>query len=72
MPEHYTRNTVEASAWCKRCGKVTMHRVDQDAMQGRLGPCFECIAKAQPSMPFVPKEPEQLSFPTERVHNDSE
>jgi hypothetical protein len=41
MSFHYTKNTVEASAWCLRCNRVTMHRVDQ----GRIGPCLECCAK---------------------------
>lgn len=45
MTHHFTRNTVEASAWCSKCQKFTMHRVDQDAMQGRLGPCLKCIEK---------------------------
>jgi hypothetical protein len=43
MTQHFTRNTVEASAWCAICKKRTMHRVDADEMQGRLGPCLECI-----------------------------
>lgn len=45
MTQHYTRNTVEASAYCLKCKKQTMHRVDADKQQGRLGPCLECIAK---------------------------
>lgn len=45
MTEHFTRSTVEASHWCAKCQKRTMHRVDADAQQGRLGPCLECIAK---------------------------
>lgn len=36
-PEHYTKNTLEATAHCKKCGKPTQHRVDG----GRLGPCLE-------------------------------
>jgi hypothetical protein len=73
MPEHYTKNTVEVSAWCLKCDKMTMHRVDQDAQQGRLGPCLRCIeALNQLPLPIMPKEPEQLSFPTVETHNDSE
>jgi hypothetical protein len=71
MPEHYSRNTVEASVWCKKCGENTMHRVDQDAQQGRLGPCLKCIDKLQETMPFVPKEPKQLTM-LDEVANDSE
>jgi hypothetical protein len=41
MPEHYTKNTIECTVWCKPCGKLTQHRVDT----GRRGPCLECIAK---------------------------
>ena len=41
MSEHFTKNTVEASAWCPKCQKRTQHRVDQ----GLLGPCLVCIAK---------------------------
>jgi DNA segregation ATPase FtsK/SpoIIIE-like protein len=40
MPEHFPKETVEASAWCSKCGKGTMHRVDN----GLLGPCLACIA----------------------------
>ena len=44
MTEHFTKNTVEASAWCAKCKRKTMHRVDADAQQGRLGPCLVCVA----------------------------
>jgi len=37
MPEHYTRNTIECTAWCTKCQKMTQHRVDG----GRRGPCLE-------------------------------
>jgi hypothetical protein len=37
MPEHYTKNTLECTAWCNRCGKFTQHRVDG----GRRGPCID-------------------------------
>jgi predicted RNA-binding Zn-ribbon protein involved in translation (DUF1610 family) len=40
MPEHYTKETVSASFWCKKCGKETLHRVDK----GRRGPCYTCMA----------------------------
>jgi hypothetical protein len=38
MPEHYTKNTLECTAWCARCQRDTQHRVDG----GRRGPCLEC------------------------------
>lgn len=44
--QHYTRNTVEVSEWCRKCGKKTMHRVDGV----KLGPCLDCLNRA----PFVP------------------
>ena len=39
--QHSTRNTAEASAWCKRCGRSTMHRVDGV----KLGACTVCLEK---------------------------
>lgn len=41
MPHHFTRDTVSAEAYCKKCGKRTQHRIDDR----RIGPCLECIAK---------------------------
>lgn len=41
--QHYTRNTVEASAWCLQCGKPTMHRIDGV----KLGPCLACLERLQ-------------------------
>ncbi len=41
MTERFTRNTIEASAWCGKCGKRTPHRIDDR----RVGPCLVCIAK---------------------------
>lgn len=43
MPEHYTKNTLECTAYCNRCGKMTQHRVDG----GRRGPCLDCIKKLE-------------------------
>jgi len=37
MPEHYTRNTETATAWCNKCRRMTTHRVDG----GRKGPYLE-------------------------------
>jgi hypothetical protein len=37
LAEHYTRNTLECTAWCKKCQKMTQHRVDS----GRKGPCID-------------------------------
>ena len=41
MPQHFTRSTVSAEAYCKKCQNRTQHRVDDR----RIGPCLECIAK---------------------------
>lgn len=41
MPEHYTKNTVSASAWCNKCGRATQHRIDS----GRRGSCLVCLGK---------------------------
>jgi hypothetical protein len=35
MPHHFTKNIVEASAWCNTCNKMTMHAV----WDGRLDRC---------------------------------
>jgi len=37
MPEHYTKNTLECTAWCAKCQRFTQHRVDE----GRRGPCID-------------------------------
>lgn len=39
--EHFTKRTMEAKLWCRKCFAFTMHRVDQ----GRKGPCLDCIEK---------------------------
>jgi hypothetical protein len=41
MSQHYTRDTVAVSAWCKKCGKETMHTVHNKI----LGPCQVCLKK---------------------------
>ena len=41
MGEHYTLLTQEASSWCAKCKRTTMHRVDGR----RLGPCLKCIER---------------------------
>jgi hypothetical protein len=43
MSEHYTRNTISASAWCGKCQKQTQHRIDDR----RKGPCLDCIARLE-------------------------
>ena len=41
--EHFTKNTVETSQWCNRCGKRTMHQV----LLGKLGGCIDCLKKQE-------------------------
>lgn len=41
MKEHYTKNTVEVRAWCQKCDRRTMHKVDH----GRLGVCLDCVER---------------------------
>ena len=48
--EHYTRNTVSVSAYCSKCGKKTLHRVDDV----KLGPCLECIVRSEAARAGVP------------------
>lgn len=43
MGEHYTKATLECTAYCLRCAKDTQHRVDGV----RRGPCLECIRKLE-------------------------
>jgi ribosomal protein L44E len=43
MPEHYPKNTIEATGWCNKCNALTQHRVDG----GRRGPCLTCMAKRE-------------------------
>jgi hypothetical protein len=37
MTQHFTRSTTQVLAYCNRCGRRTMHRVDDR----RIGPCLE-------------------------------
>jgi hypothetical protein len=37
MAKHYTRNTLEDTAWCGTCGRMTQHKVSA----GRLAECLE-------------------------------
>jgi len=43
MPEHFTRSTVFATFYCRKCGKFTPHRIDD----ARKGPCLDCIQKLE-------------------------
>ena len=41
MGEHFTKNTLECTAYCTRCVAFTQHRVDS----GMRGPCLACISR---------------------------
>jgi hypothetical protein len=43
MPEHYSKNTFEVTAWCKKYNSMTQHRVDPP----KLGPCLVCVRKLE-------------------------
>ena len=43
MPQHYTRSTVSAAAWCPACQKQTQHRIDDR----RIGPCLQCVKQLE-------------------------
>ncbi len=58
MPEHYTKNTIEATCWCKKCGKATQHRIDD----GRRGPCLEHETPVKPKKEPLKEKQEDL-FP---------
>jgi hypothetical protein len=61
MAEHFTRNTLTATAWCLKCHRNTEHRIDD----GRVGPCLDenhpapPLPKAQIPNLDLPKAPEQ-------------
>lgn len=55
MAEHYTLATVEVSAWCAKCRKNTMHRVDGR----RKGPCKVCMEKLDNAPKVVPPEKQE-------------
>lgn len=59
MSEHYTRNTITATAFCKKCRGFTVHRVGT----GRLGPCLTCVgAPLAGWITPVPQEAGQLGL----------
>ena len=58
MPEHYTKNTVSAAAWCLKCGRDTEHRVDG----GHRGPCLVCLAKPTAKVEARPVETQTEMF----------
>lgn len=43
MTQHYPKNTVFATHYCRKCSGFTQHRVDG----GRVGPCIPCMEKLE-------------------------
>ena len=50
MRNFYTKNTIEAPNWWKKCGRETQWRIEG----GQPMHCLTCYAK-----PLPPKEPEK-------------
>jgi len=61
MPEHYTKATVSASFWCKKCGKETLHAV-HDGRRGRCYACTEKLDEESRARAAAPALPSQGSF----------
>ena len=51
MSEHYSKNTVAAKAWCRKCNAFTMHKVQS----GLLGACEKCLMTPETEKPKPPK-----------------
>jgi hypothetical protein len=53
MAEHYPKGQTECEAWCGKCKKFTMHRVDHPpAGEKGGGRCGPCINPAHPVKEF--------------------
>jgi Zn finger protein HypA/HybF involved in hydrogenase expression len=57
MAEHFSKNVVEATFWCKKCGKPTPHYVSD----GLRGSCKTCITKLE-ALPKVTPPAQQGSL----------
>jgi ribosomal protein L44E len=42
--QHYTRGTVSAPLYCRKCDKVTQHRIEENR---KAGACLECIDRLE-------------------------
>jgi len=62
MPEHYTKNTLECTAWCARCQRDTQHRVDS----GRRGPCID---PAHPVQELSRKQQKRIAAEEKKKQN---
>ena len=50
MTQHYQKNVSGVSRYCPTCGKVTMHRVDENRMGNCMEPHVFGMSKAQERM----------------------
>jgi hypothetical protein len=46
VPEHFTESQIglQTSAWCRKCSRMTRHRIDRAYVGnsgGKIGPCME-------------------------------
>jgi hypothetical protein len=60
MKQFFTKNMVEASVWCKPCGKKTQWKIKD----GRPQHCLACMGKleAQHAAPKIKPAAEQSGF----------
>ena len=55
MSQHYTKNTVETSYFCRKCSAITPHRV----LGGKLAGCIPCSLRPTLVKPTVQTAPPQ-------------
>ena len=71
MAEHYTKSTVQASAFCRKCGKFTSH----DVHSGRLQACRDCIQRQVKLLGEITPPPPDTQgvflFPEEHLYKDT-
>jgi hypothetical protein len=58
MSQHFTKSTIEVSAYCRPCGKFTAHTVSD----GRLGYCIPCYEKPDPPKVVAPDPSKQIEM----------
>ena len=58
MTQHFTRATIAADGWCKRCWRMTPHRIDDR----RLGPCLVCLSKPVEPQKTRPEPTKQIDL----------
>lgn len=70
MAEHYPAGQVECEAWCAKCGRRTMHRVDHPPAGqkggGRQGPCID---PAHPVQELSQKQQKRIAAAEKKRQN---